>query len=172
MKRLTVVLIFAMALALVAAACGGGDDDDAPVIAPTPTTLPETTTAPPTTTPPAVSAGVSEVNVDLAEFAIGIDNAVGAAGDITFTASNNGFIPHELVVIRTDLAPDALPVDEASAKADEDAAGTVIGRIPEGDLGKGASASASFNLTPGNYVLICNVPGHYQSGMATAFTVN
>ena len=29
----------------------------------------------------------------------------------------------------------------------------------------GASASHEFDLKPGHYVFICNVPGHYAAGM-------
>ena len=27
-------------------------------------------------------------------------------------------------------------------------------------------------LAAGNYVMVCNLPGHYKAGMHTAFTVN
>lgn len=48
---------------------------------------------------------------------------------------------------------------------DEAATGTLIGKIEERDLGPGRSASATFDLSPGSYVLICNVSGHYKEGM-------
>ena len=52
---------------------------------------------------------------------------------------------------------------------DEAVSGTVIGRIQKSALGPGKSASATFDLAPGKYALICNRPGHYQEGMYTAF---
>jgi uncharacterized cupredoxin-like copper-binding protein len=164
-KRLTAILMFAMALVFVAAACGSSDDGANSVSAPIPTTAPVPTAA------PAASASASTVNVELSEFSISLDATVGGAGDITFVTTNTGALPHEFVILQSDVASDALTVDTATAKADETAAGGAIGRIPQADLGAGASTSVSFNLTPGNYVLICNVAGHYQSGMTTAFTV-
>ena len=162
MRRFTAFLAIAMTFVLIAAACGGGDDDTSPATTAAPTTAPAAATAP---------TSVSTVNVELDEFSLGVDNNLGSAGEITFHTTNAGVLPHEFVVLRTDLAADALPIDTANARADEDSAGTVIGRIPQGELGSGSSASATYTLTAGTYVLFCNVSGHYQSGMTTAFTV-
>ncbi len=169
MRRLTTFLAIAMTLALIAAACGGDDETTATTVA---TSVPPAATAPtaaPTTPDPVATA--STVNVELSEFSISLDTTVGGAGEITFVTTNAGALPHEFVILRSDLAPDALPVDTATAKADESATGGAIGRIPQTDLGSGASTSVSLNLAPGNYVLICNISGHYQSGMTAAFTV-
>ena len=40
-----------------------------------------------------------------------------------------------------------------------------------GDLQPGASYTLDVTLTPGCYLLICNVPGHYAAGMVTPLTV-
>ncbi len=48
---------------------------------------------------------------------------------------------------------------------DETATGTLVGKIEERDLGPGRLASATFDLSPGSYVLICNISGHYDGGM-------
>ena len=79
-----------------------------------------------------------------------------------------------MLVIRTDLAPDALPT-AGEGQADE-AQVTVVGEVrPPFDGGSGASVTLNFDA--GNYVLICNVfndafpPGHYGRGMSAAFTV-
>ena len=55
---------------------------------------------------------------------------------------------------------------------DEAASGTVIGKIEASELGPGDSASVTFDLSPGKYVLICNVGDHYKSGMYTALVVD
>ncbi len=55
---------------------------------------------------------------------------------------------------------------------DETASGTVIGKIEQSELGSGKSASATFDLSPGKYVFICNLGGHYQNGMYAGFTVD
>ncbi|HSL66627.1 MAG TPA: hypothetical protein VK977_00515 [Actinomycetota bacterium] len=126
------------------------------------------------------SRGGGTVSVTLQEWAvIPAQNSVGA-GSVTFDVTNDGpEHPHELVVIATDLAPDALPTTHEGA-VDEDGEGIeVIGEIEEFDPGE--AQSATFDLSPGSYVLVCNVAGeeggehggeiHYKMGMFTAFTV-
>ena len=90
------------------------------------------------------------------------------AGDITFVVTDEGTIPHNLRVIRTDLSPDALPLDDAGFAVDEDQVNVVA---ETGDLISGESEEVTETLEPGSYVLICNVPAHYGAGMFTAFTV-
>lgn len=89
-----------------------------------------------------------------------------AAGTITFQVRNDGAVAHEFAVVRSDLPADGLPID--GAVADETGL-EVLGRIPE--FGAGSSQAITLDLTPGNYLLICNVPAHYTLGMATAITV-
>ena len=109
------------------------------------------------------------VVVELEEWNVSPDKSSVAAGIVTFEAKNIGTIPHELVVLKTDLPADSLVVEEAVVN--EEASGELIGEIEEDELGPGQSSSASFNLTPGKYVLFCNIPAHYQSGMFAAFEV-
>jgi len=40
-----------------------------------------------------------------------------------------------------------------------------------GDIQPGTSHTLDVTLTPGTYLLICNVPGHYAAGMVTPQTV-
>jgi uncharacterized cupredoxin-like copper-binding protein len=75
-------------------------------------------------------------------------------------------VPHNLVVVRSDLAPDRLPT--ASGIVDERRV-TFVGRTEE--LVPGSGARLSVTLAAGKYVLICNVIGHYNSGQFAAFTV-
>lgn len=99
-------------------------------------------------------------------------------GSVTFDATNAGpDAEHELVVIRTDLAPDALPTKE-DASVDEEGQGLeVMGEIPE--FQPGQSGEITLDLPAGSYVLICNLvteengqlESHYGFGMRTAFTV-
>ena len=76
-------------------------------------------------------------------------------------------MPHELKVIKTDLAPDKLPVDGATAKASEEGKVGELVSIPGG-----ASRKLVLELAAGKYVLLCNVAGHYQLGMRTGLEVN
>jgi uncharacterized cupredoxin-like copper-binding protein len=116
------------------------------------------------------------VDVTLQEFAVGASPASVSSGSVTFNATNNGpEDDHELVVVKTDLAPDALPTQENGAVDEEGEGIKVIGEIEEFPVGE--SESASFDLEAGAYVLICNIydedeqESHYQEGMRTAFTV-
>jgi uncharacterized cupredoxin-like copper-binding protein len=114
------------------------------------------------------SAGTS-VDVDLKDFAITPDTTSIAAGSVTFDAHNSGPSEHELVVLKTDLAADALPETE-EGRVDEEGEGVeMIGEIEE--FASGLDESATFDLAAGNYVLVCNIPGHYLSGMTIAVTV-
>jgi hypothetical protein len=128
---------------------------------------------------PTACGGGGTVAVTLQEFSINPDSDSAAAGEVTFEATNEGpNDPHELVVIRTDLAADALPMSEDGG-VDEGGEGIeeVIGEIEEFPVGE--TESATFDLEAGSYVLICNVveeedgelESHYVEGMRTPFTV-
>ena len=119
------------------------------------------------------AAGAS-VNVTLQEFAVIPDPTSAAAGEVTFTVTNEGPEDvHEFVVIRTDLAPDALPTGQDGSVEEEGEGMEVVGEIE--DIPVGETQDLTVSLDAGNYVLICNIVEsgevHYASGMRTAFTV-
>lgn len=111
----------------------------------------------------AASGGIEVV---LSEFRIVPANAKAPAGSLSFNVRNDGQIAHELTVIKTDLAPEALPT--AASKVDESKV-DVKGTTP--DIASKRTADLSLDLEAGKYVLVCQVPGHYGSGMRAAFTV-
>ena len=120
----------------------------------------------------ACSAGPSDtsetpsVYIDMSDFKIAADHPAIAAGHVVIGIRNHASTAHELKVIKTDLAPDQLPVDPATAKVTED------GKVGELlNIAGGASRKLVLELTPGKYVLICNVAGHYQLGMHAALEV-
>lgn len=165
-------LLAMLSLLLLVAACGGDDNgDDADPTATEAAAEDPAATEPvdepdPAATEPA--AAESSVDVSLSEFAVEPSAASVPAGAVTFNVTSDGAIPHNLRVVSTDLAPDELPLDDAGAAVDEDQV-TVVGSIA--DLNAGDSEELTEDLAAGNYVLICNVPGHYASGMTVAFTV-
>lgn len=126
-------------------------------------------------TPGPVPEGATAIDVTLKEWEIIVAPASAPAGQVYFRVTNDGpDHPHEFVIIRSDLAPDALPVEE--------------GRVPEDDVelldeiepfAVGSTGSLTLDLEPGNYVLICNIvetedgelESHYELGMRTAFVV-
>ncbi|HDR9482349.1 TPA: hypothetical protein QDC20_000490 [Burkholderia aenigmatica] len=84
--------------------------------------------------------------------------------DVKNDAGNN--MEHELVVLKTDLADDALPVSKGQVLEHKL---RKIGEVE--DIAPGKSKRMSFKLAPGHYALICNKPGHYEAGMHTALVV-
>ena len=102
-----------------------------------------------------------------------------AAGTYVVNAENIGPIdPHELVIIRTDLDESELLQDDTGFVL-EDGEGILkfLGEIEEFD--PGGSMSGVFKLTPGRYILFCNVveleegewESHFNEGMRTVLIV-
>lgn len=106
------------------------------------------------------------VDVSLFEFGIEPDTDSVVAGPINFALSNEGGTLHNFRVIATDLAADELPLDGNTVDVDQldvvASSGTIIA---------GSSDNLGADLVPGSYVLICNIPIHYESGMSVAFEV-
>lgn len=108
-----------------------------------------------------------KVTLTLSDFAIKASQTSVRAGQITFVVKNVGKVEHEVAILKTELPAGQLPPrDNNPAKAQEPGN---VGEIE--DIAPGTSKEATFDLAPGNYVLICNVEGHYASGMHIAFTV-
>ncbi len=114
------------------------------------------------------AAGGTTVNATLKQWTLSLDKSSATSGEVTFSATNSGTIDHEFVVFKTDLAPDALPLSGSSV--DEQASG-VTKKDEIAEFSPGTTKTLTLNLDPGKYVLICNVPGHYQQGLHAAFTV-
>jgi uncharacterized cupredoxin-like copper-binding protein len=108
----------------------------------------------------------SQVVAELADSKITVNVPSVKAGKVKIGVRNLGTMEHSFEVIKTDLAPDKLPIDGASAKASEDGK---VGEIKS--IAAGKSAAVTIDLVPGKYVFICNIAGHYQLGMRTGFTV-
>jgi uncharacterized cupredoxin-like copper-binding protein len=136
------------ALALLASSCGSGNDS-------------KTTKA--STTP---STSGDAIQASLGEFFIKLDRHSVPPGNVHFNVSNDGAVRHELVVIKTNVAPDKLPVK--GKEADEEV-GPSPGEV--GGLDPGKKATLTVKLDAGKYVLICNLPGHYKAGQRTGLTV-
>jgi len=118
---------------------------------------------------PALVSADGEIGVELTEAppSVTASSNTTAAGATTFEVANVGAIAHEFVVIRTDLAADALPVTGDTVDL---SALDVVADSDEFAAGTGGTVTA--DLLEGSYVLICNVPGHYGLGMRTALTVS
>jgi len=98
--------------------------------------------------------------------------ATAPAGDVTFVVKDTGTIDHEVVVLKTDIAFDKLPIivyhDEPNRVDEASAVGET------GDPHPKAGETRTFtvkNMVAGKYVLVCNLAKHYAMGMRAPFTV-
>ncbi|MEK6206190.1 MAG: hypothetical protein AABM32_00965 [Chloroflexota bacterium] len=112
-------------------------------------------------------SGQSTITVKLSEFKIELSSSVAKTGDVVFNVQNTGVLLHELALLKTDLAPDKLPV-LPDGSVDEDKL-ELMDEIE--DIEPTKSPTMTVNLKPGNYVLICNVAGHHAAKMYIGLTV-
>ena len=110
------------------------------------------------------------VNVLLKDFEVQQDAAVVPAGTVSFRIRNQGPTSHEYVVVRTDRAPDKLPLQRDGLTVDEEGPGMDL--VDEAEaLDIDDRQTLVLDLAAGHYVLYCNLEGHYLGGMYAALTV-
>ena len=161
-RRLAVAGTVALAIGLVPA-CSSSDSSS-------------TTAASSTVATTGSTGDGGNVAVTLQEFAIAAAPASAAAGSVTFDVNNVGpNDDHEFVVIKTDLGPTELPVDDKGVVDEEGAGIEPVDEIE--DIAVGDTPSLTVDLEAGSYVLICNIysedeqEAHYSEGMRIGFTV-
>jgi uncharacterized cupredoxin-like copper-binding protein len=101
------------------------------------------------------------------------------AGDVTFRVKNLGTIEHEMIVLKTDTPFDQLPVTDSgdppapvASGGDKVDEGNSVGETGDPNLQPGETRTFTIkDMTPGKYVLVCNLAGHYQMGMRAPFSV-
>lgn len=124
------------------------------------------------------AASKPQVKVLLSEWIVKPKPKKVAAGKVKFVANNAGAETHELVVVRGD-DPEALPTDADGAVDEAQLAETdIIGEIE--DIESKKTKKATFKLTPGKYILFCNIveeeatgekESHFAEGMVNTITV-
>ena len=94
-----------------------------------------------------------------------------AAGKHTIGYIDNGSVPHEIVIFKTALPANQLPL-RANGDVNEDSP-LLTNVADSGDALKpgGAKSFSTATLAPGHYVAVCNLPGHYRLGMRLTVTV-
>jgi uncharacterized cupredoxin-like copper-binding protein len=152
----SLIVVPAVVIAAALAGCGDSEDPATPAGA-------STNTAPAATQTTAAEPGPA-VTVRMSEFAFDPQDAVAKAGKVKITAPNDGKSTHELVVLRTNADPAKLPMK--GGEVDES---TSVGEIADVEAGK--TKSTTLDLAAGRYVMVCALPGHYQSGMYGTLTV-
>ena len=107
------------------------------------------------------------IRTTLDEYSIRLSQSSAPPGPQAFSVSNRGEIAHQFLVLRTNDRPDDLPVGkDGVVKVDAkgiDLAGEIELLTP------GGREPFAITLRPGRYALICNIAGHYASGMRTGF---
>ncbi len=108
----------------------------------------------------------ASVDVVVRDYEVDAPARIDAGPQRRLVVHNEGPTVHELVLIRTEVAPGQLPLGTDGVTADEErlapiAANEYIGVDEDGPL--------VADLDPGRYVLFCNLPGHYQAGMRAGF---
>lgn len=81
------------------------------------------------------------------EFSFTVEDGIAPTGEITVSFTNEGTAVHNVE-----------PLGAAE--------GTVIPEAPGGE-----SAEGTFQLFPGEWTIICNIPGHRENGMEDTITV-
>ena len=113
--------------------------------------------------------GGAAVTATLTDSSLELSPSSAAAGPITFQANNDGTTTHELYVFATDLPADELPVEDG--KVQEDGEGVEFIAEVE-DVAPDTSKDLAVDLEAGNYVLLCNIPGHYEAGIRGSFAAS
>lgn len=91
------------------------------------------------------------------------------AGEVTFEVTNvSKAMVHEMLVVPLAAGEVKPPYDVAEQEVNEDEANSQ-GEVSETD--PGGTGSLTVTLKPGRYMLVCNLPGHYEAGMWTYLTV-
>ena len=138
-----------------------------PPTSPTQTPLPRRTPAP---TGEDKSPGLIAVYtyVDVDDGTLTLQDTHMAAEEVYFNVNFKGEESHQIVVVRWDGDPGALPVDPASGRVV--AASQVVGSLAAQEGGNTEIFEIE-PIAPGKYVIFCNEPGHYQRGEYAAFDV-
>jgi hypothetical protein len=110
-----------------------------------------------------------EIHASLTEYAIDVTEDGAEAGVITFEATNDGSVDHELVVLAA--TADEIEVDDAGAPVEVGFVGEIEG------FASGGECEGSFELTAGTYTLLCAIveesgESHFSEGMVTELTVS
>ena len=102
--------------------------------------------------------------VRLQDFKIHVGTRPLHSGVVVLGLRNEGPTVHELLVARTNLPADHLPLGKDGLSVDEDAkVVNVVKELEEVQLGDVHDLAVT--LPAGHYVLFCNLEGHYLGGM-------
>jgi uncharacterized cupredoxin-like copper-binding protein len=76
--------------------------------------------------------------------------------------------PHEVILVKLKAKGEQLPLDKAKHRINEKQINS-LGEIS--NLKAWGNGQLIVNVVAGDYLLICNIKGHYEAGMVAALTV-
>ena len=119
--------------------------------------------ASPTTEPAAA------LPVELREFKVLLRSTSLLPGRHTLEIANAGKAQHELLVFRSELDPSKYPLENGDINEE----GPGITKVSDGEnIDPGKRQTRVVDLTtPGKYLFVCNIPGHFKAGMFVSVTV-
>jgi uncharacterized cupredoxin-like copper-binding protein len=117
-----------------------------------------------------IPTGTNVVHVQEFTYGFRLASTTLPAGNNVFVDDNQGAIPHEFVIFKTDAPAAQLPL-KADKSVDEDSKALEDDVDSGSDIPAGTTRILAANLEPGHYALVCNLPGHYQLGMHVDITV-
>jgi plastocyanin len=143
-RRLLAVLTVLLSVGAIGFVAGCGDDDDEgdDSAATSAATTAETT----------ADTGGGETSVSMTEYEFDPDDLSVASGD-TLELTNEGELPHNLTIVEGEPTGGG-----AEVAASDD--------IPGGDSG-----TLTVDAEPGDYGMLCTIPGHAEQGMTGTVAV-
>ncbi len=117
------------------------------------------------------SGPAGDVQASTVDFKVLIPTTL-KTGKHTIGYTNSGTVPHEIVIFKTALPANRLPL---SADGDVNEESPLLTNVADSGNPLKAGGTKSFttsSLAPGHYVAVCNLPGHYRLGMKLNVTVS
>ncbi|WBM81484.1 hypothetical protein KIV56_09190 [Cryobacterium breve] len=110
------------------------------------------------------------------EMSLIIDRSSVHSGKVSFVATNDGSITHELVVLplAESKAAGNSPMSTENKIDETDSLGEASATCAAGagsGIASGTAGWVTLTLAPGRYEVVCNLPGHYVAGMYRELTV-
>jgi uncharacterized cupredoxin-like copper-binding protein len=97
-----------------------------------------------------------------------IDRQAVKAGNVELDITNwSRSLVHEVLIVPVDSTDAPLPYDYGTDEVVEDQVNVLA---DSSELKPSESKRLEVDLSPGSYLLLCNVPGHYASGMVVPLT--
>lgn len=103
------------------------------------------------------------IHLNMTDFAYSPNQFVVPAGrEISLDIANNGAVLHNFILMKAGTSP-----DHGFDKTDEKNIYWKIELVP----GQSVSTSFTSPSEPGDYLIVCSMPGHYQAGMTGTLVV-